>query len=87
MKSFVDLGKRNKPTLWEYCSAYSFLHTKLPVTKYEVNLFLAYGEGEPNHHCHGIEAMEKAKKLMLEEAKEGKYTKWGYGSKKYYQNQ
>jgi phosphohistidine swiveling domain-containing protein len=75
MKPFIDLGTRNKGTFWEYCSAYSFLHTQLPVTEYTVPLFLGVGKGNPNKHCHHIDVINNTKNLMIKEFKEGKYTK------------
>lgn len=75
MKPFMDIGTRNKPTFWEYGSAYSFLNTKLPATKYNIPLFLGFGKGESNKHCHHIDVIEDTRKLMIKEFKEGKYTK------------
>lgn len=74
MKPFIDLGTRNKGTFWEYVSAYSFLHTKLPVTEYEIPIFLGVGKGELNKHCHHIDIINKTKELLINEFKEGKYT-------------
>jgi phosphohistidine swiveling domain-containing protein len=73
MKPFIDLGTRNKGTFWEYLSAYSFLHTKLPVTKYEIPYFLGFGQGEQNKHCHHQDVIETTRKLLIKEFKAGKY--------------
>ncbi len=73
MKPFINLGTRNKGTFWEYLSAYSFRHTKLPITKYEISSFLGYGAGEPNMHCHNKDVIEQTIKLMMAEFNQGKY--------------
>lgn len=71
---YRDLGRRNKGLFWEYLSAYSFLKTKTPGTDYKIPLFLGYGSGEANNHCHNIGVIEDTKKLMIKEFNEGKYT-------------
>jgi hypothetical protein len=71
---YRDLGRRNKGLYWEYLSAHSFLYTKIPGTGYEAPLFLGYGSGEANNHCHNIGIIEKTKNLMIKEFNEGKYT-------------
>lgn len=71
---YLDLGTRNKPTGWEYLCAYSFIHTKLPATKYKITDFFAYGEGIPNHHCHSTNEMKKNIDIMISEFEKGVYT-------------
>lgn len=72
---FIDLGKRNKPTFWEYGSAFSFLNIKLPRTKYDIDLFLGVGRGDANSHCHHSDVIERNKKIMIEEFLVGNYDK------------
>lgn len=71
--AFVNLGTRNKGTLWEYGSAYSFLNTRLPHTKYKVPLFFSYGEGSSNKHCHEESIILATQKLLIKEFKAGVY--------------
>ena len=74
MKPFIDLGTRNKGTFWEYISAYSFVHTKLPKTAYELTDFLSFGQGDSNKHCHTIKAVRQTRVLIIKEFKAGIYT-------------
>ncbi len=74
-KLYRDLGKRNKGLFWEYESAYGFIHTKMPKTKYNIPLFLGYGSGEGNNHCHNLGVIEDNKKIMIKEFNQGIYTK------------
>lgn len=73
-KPFIDLGQRNKGTFWEYLSAYSFLHTKLPYTQYDIPTFLGFGQGDSNKHCHHRDVIEAAKQLLITEFESGVYT-------------
>ena len=75
MKQFINLGTRNKGTFWEYVSAFSFAHTVLPITSYSIPSFLGFGQGEQNQHCHHVDVIERTKRLLIAEFKEGKYTK------------
>lgn len=72
---FINLGTRNKGTFWEYISAYSFLNTALPNTKYRIKSFLGAGENLANKHCHHTNDIEKFKKLFVKEFNEGRYNK------------
>lgn len=71
---FISLGTRNKGTFWEYLSADAFIRTKLPGSKFEINYFLAIGEGMPNKHCHHISDIEKNSKIFIEEFEKGLYS-------------
>jgi len=72
---FINFGTRNKGTFWEYNSAYSFLTTKHPETKFELTSFLAVGEGIANKHCNGEGVVDAyVNKLFWEEFNSGMYT-------------
>lgn len=71
-KRFVNLGTRNKATLWEYGSAYSFLFSRLPGTNFRIPLFLSVGEGMPNMHCHHLEVIKSQNQQTIREFEAGK---------------
>jgi phosphohistidine swiveling domain-containing protein len=72
---YINLGTRNKSTMWTYASAYSFKNSTLPKTKYAITELLEVGEGLPNQHCHHTDDIEVFKKLFVEELSSGLYTK------------
>ena len=73
--SFVNLGARNKATFWEYHSAYSFLHTKLPETAFEIPRFFGFGQGITNQHCHDTDVIDRyVNDLFWKELDAGMYT-------------
>jgi hypothetical protein len=70
---FVNLGTRNKPLCWEYGSAYSFLHGKIPYSSFNIPLFFAYGTGEKNQHCHNSKSIAQSVEMMKQEFEKGVY--------------
>lgn len=72
---YINLGTRNKSTMWTYASAFSFKNSKLPKTKYTITELLEVGEGLPNQHCHHTDDIDVFKKLFVKELSSGLYTK------------
>lgn len=73
--SFVNLGTRNKATLWAWAEAYSFGHTILPPeTNFAFSGYLAVGEGEGNQHTRESQELADNTEVMIREFKRGIYS-------------
>ena len=70
---FINLGTRNKGTFWEYVSALSFRDINLPLTDFDIKLFLGVGNGMSNKHCHEIGAINDNCKIIVKEINKGLY--------------